>query len=193
MLVERVPYQPWERVSQCVACPGRSGTTGPARFTDTSTSEASLTALPHSFSFLSYTSRGKLGNCTEADPLRTVLLNSIIHIVAASIIGVSVGLCCAWHSEVRAIERQKLEGKRIETRSEEPPDREPWLQVEIVDKSPPTRLHLCLFFGAWGGLIGALLAAGGQWPATLKWGVFGGVFWLIHRAGGCRADSQSWV
>ena len=111
--------------------------------------------------------------------MRTALLNSILPIVAASIIGVAVGLGCAWHSEVRAIEREKLEGKRSEPRPEEPPDREPWLQVEIVDNSPPTRLQLCIFFGAWGGLIGVLLAAGAEWPATLGWGVVGGVIWLF--------------
>jgi hypothetical protein len=111
--------------------------------------------------------------------LRTVLLNSILSIVAASTIGVAVGLGCAWHSEIRAAEREKLDGKRIESRLEEPPEREPWLRVDIVDKSPPTRLHLCLFFGAWGGLVGGLLAAGGQWEATLKWGLLGGVIWLF--------------
>lgn len=111
--------------------------------------------------------------------MRTLLLNSIIPIVAASMIGVAVGSGCAWHSEARAIEREKLEGKRVESQPEEPPDRAPWLRVDIVDKSPPTRLQLCLFFGAWGGVIGALLAAGGKWPATFACGVFGGVFWLF--------------
>ena len=52
-----------------------------------------------------------------------------------------------------------------------------------IKGAPPTRLHYCLFFGAWGGVIGVLLAAGGSWSVALPVGVFGGLFGLmIERA-----------
>ncbi len=115
--------------------------------------------------------------------MRRSLHLMVILIAAGCLVGVAAGLCCAHQDEEYAKqEGASLERPRTESSAEQKQKKSerPWLHI---NGAPPTRLHYCLFFGAWGGVIGVLLAAGGSLSVTLPVGVFGGLLGLmIERA-----------
>ena len=109
------------------------------------------------------------------------LHNTVLLIAAGILVGVTAGLGCARQDEsFPADDEAAVEPQKDEFRHKKDQHGKPWLQVA---GAPPTRLHYCLFFGSWGGVIGVLLAAGGNWVIALPAGVFGGMSGLcIERA-----------
>jgi hypothetical protein len=112
------------------------------------------------------------------------LWKTLLLVTAGCAVGIGAGICCARQDE-GATDADTVESRRDDSASgkhtsEEPPDAAPWLRI---NGAPPTRVHYCLFFGAWGALIGALLAAGGNPAVALPAGVVGGLLWLfVERA-----------
>ena len=114
--------------------------------------------------------------------MRQPLHITVFLIAVGVLVGVGAGILCARQDEAAkdpdAIESQQQ--RRDESKTEPAKDGKPWLRI---NGSPPTRLHYSLFFGAWGGIIGVLLAAGGKWSVAIPAGIFGGLLGLfIERA-----------
>jgi hypothetical protein len=107
--------------------------------------------------------------------VRPSFCRAFLLIVAGTLVGVAAGMGCAWQDE-HATRDDDARRLRIEPGVAQKKAGRPWLHVEGV---PPTRLHYCLFFGAWGGVIGVLLAAGGNWSVAVPVGVFGGLLGLV--------------
>lgn len=115
--------------------------------------------------------------------MRAPLWKTLLFVAAGCAAGVGVGICCARQDE-SAVEDDAVESPRDSSASgkhqPEEPDAAPWLRI---NGAPPTRTHYCLFFGAWGGLIGVLLAIGGNPAVAIPVGIVGGLLGLfIERA-----------
>jgi predicted lipid-binding transport protein (Tim44 family) len=117
--------------------------------------------------------------------VRPSLYRTALLVIIGTVVGVAAGFCCAMQDEdadrdeevvVRRPAPPPQRQSQQKPQEEQQADRFPWLRIA---GAPPTRLHYCLFFGAWGGIVGGLVAAGGRWESALQFGFFGGLIGLL--------------